>query len=180
MEHAATVANPHAHRASVGALVFRLLLWGELFVLVLLIGNNILRRSTGWGAETLVAMMSEWTLGLMQVPVVRSNVHLETVSGSVEIVAECTGLTALTLIGTFICAFPAGWRTRLWGVSLAALGILLGNTLRVVALVWLMGVSRSAFEAAHEFGWPLFLIAGAIVYFYFWTGYARRTVATRE
>ena len=103
----------------------------------------------------------------------RTGNWLQTSEARAEVVTECTGLTAMVLLGAFILAYTASWRARGIGAVVMVLAILATNQLRVVALVMLMGQERW-YTILHEIGWPAYVVIVSSLGFFLWTRYVER------
>lgn len=86
----------------------------------------------------------------------------------VSIVAGCNGIEACIILISGIIAFPARWKERLTGIVVGILGVQALNVLRVICLFYLGQWSKTAFDWAHLYIWPILIILDALVIFLLW------------
>jgi len=94
--------------------------------------------------------------------------------GSINVLRGCEGTEALLLLFAAILAVGRQWRVVITGLLLGTLLIYVVNQLRIVALYWTVVYHRSAFELAHGYIAPLFVIGLATLFFIFWLRISHR------
>lgn len=86
----------------------------------------------------------------------------------IEVIWECTGLTAVALFVAAVVASPAWWRRKLAAVCLGVPVILLVNTLRLVSLVFVGHFRPELFEIAHVVVWQALMVLAAVSLWLVW------------
>jgi len=66
---------------------------------------------------------------------------------------ECTGIFVLMLFASFVIAYPATWRYRLFGFAVGVPLLFAVNVLRIATLARIVEVYPSAFFYFHEYVW---------------------------
>jgi len=87
---------------------------------------------------------------------------------SVQIVADCSPHMPFLIYAAVLLAFPASWLQRLIGIVFGAVVIHLFNTLRIMALIWVLGWRGSWFDFAHVYLWQTGTILVVFVTFALW------------
>lgn len=112
-------------------------------------------------------------MGVFRQPVERIGNALYVSGTGVEIVSDCSPHMPYLIFAAVVLAFPATWRQRMLGLLLGALVIHAFNTVRILALIGILGWRRQWFEFAHVYLWQTGTIVVVFVTFALWL----RTVA---
>ena len=87
---------------------------------------------------------------------------------AIDIAEGCNGIYALAIVVAGIVAFPAPWRPKLTGLSLAVILIMVLNYVRIITL-WYAGAAESfIFDTMHLYVWEFIIIALGGAFWYFW------------
>lgn len=81
----------------------------------------------------------------------------------------CNGVEAMLLLVAAILAFPASFRSRLIGLTIASVAIQILNLFRVSCLVWLGEHHRGIFDFFHVTVWQSIVILAAMSMFVLWS-----------
>lgn len=81
----------------------------------------------------------------------------------------CNGVEAMLLLVAAILAFPASFRSRLIGLTIASVAIQILNLFRVSCLVWLGEHHRRIFDFFHVTVWQSIVILAAMSMFVLWS-----------
>lgn len=87
---------------------------------------------------------------------------------AVSIEAGCNGIEALILLFAAVLAFPAPWKSKLWGLGIGFVAVQGLNLVRIVSLFFLGLWNQTAFEWAHLYVWQALVMLDAIVVFLIW------------
>ena len=85
-----------------------------------------------------------------------------------QIVTECTSLMPTLILWSAILAFPAPWRRRVLGLAVGAVGLWIYNLVRILALLGVMALWPTVFEAVHVYVWQTTTLAVVAVSFILW------------
>ncbi|HUV29858.1 MAG TPA: exosortase H [Acidobacteriota bacterium] len=86
----------------------------------------------------------------------------------VNIAEGCNGIYALAIVLAGIIAFPARWRPKLIGLTLAVILIMFLNYVRILTL-WYAGTSSAfLFDTMHLYVWEFVIIALGAAFWYLW------------
>ena len=88
----------------------------------------------------------------------------------IQLIAECNGLSVLSLFVGFVLAYPGRWSRRAWFIPLGIVVIQAVNVLRCAVLLALLGRSQAAFDVGHGSGGLLVFYA---VVFALWVVWSR-------
>jgi len=70
-----------------------------------------------------------------------------------DIVLDCTALNYCVIFTAALLAWPAGFRKKIWGLSIGLVLIMMLNLSRIVFLGWLGGTYPAWFEIFHSYLW---------------------------
>jgi exosortase H (IPTLxxWG-CTERM-specific) len=102
---------------------------------------------------------------------VSSNVMVHPDGFAIRISNGCSGLEAVILLAAAMLAYPAQWRSKLWGL-LAGFVLIMGlNLLRVISLYYIGQYSRAWFDWAHLYAWDVLIIIDGLIVFLLWLRY---------
>ena len=87
----------------------------------------------------------------------------------IQLIAECNGLSVLSLFVGFVLAFPGTWGRRAWFIPLGILLIQAVNVVRCAVLLLLLGRSQAAFDVGHGSGGLLIFYAVVFVLWVVWS-----------
>lgn len=94
---------------------------------------------------------------------------------AMSIEAGCNGVEASIVLLSAMLAFPAGWRTRLLGITLGLLSIHAVNILRIISLFYIGQWDMKVFDWAHLYIWQALIMLDVFVVFLFWLRYALKS-----
>lgn len=118
----------------------------------------------------LTAQWSAVLLAAIGMPVTQELTRLTHASGfTCEIDSACTALVPAALLTAAILGWRASWPSRLVGVLVGVVALVLINELRIVSLVWLGVHAPAWFDVAHLWLWPATLLFATAGYWYGWT-----------
>jgi len=98
---------------------------------------------------------------------------------ALDINHECTGVFVLLVYATFVFAYPAPWRERLYGVTLGLIVLMGINVARLIALVVIASRSPGWFAYFHEYFFQGLFIALLAFLASMWTEQVRRATLRR-
>jgi exosortase/archaeosortase family protein len=87
---------------------------------------------------------------------------------AVEIVADCSPHVPYFIFAAVVLAFPSSWTQRLIGLVAGAVLIHVFNTVRILALMWVLAWRREWFEFAHVYLWQTGTILVLFAAFALW------------
>ena len=96
---------------------------------------------------------------------------------NLHVTRGCEGIEMFLLLVAGIIAFPAGARSRLWGLLLGSLLAYTLSVARLLALHYILSYSPQAWEALHGLVLPLAPIFIMGLFFLDWSGRAMRPLA---
>ena len=114
------------------------------------------------------AQMTAWALRLLgqeahvEGPVVDNPIL------SIEVVWECTGITAISLFLSAVVAYPCPWSRKLQGLAWGVPALLLINIVRIVSLIYIGHWFPRAFENAHVLVWQSLFIFFTVILWLVW------------
>ena len=106
------------------------------------------------GVATVVAA----TLNLVGIPLTARGAVIHGPGSALLIVNECTGVDATILVVSAVLVFPAPWRRRLLGATLAIGVMMATNFVRLLTLVYLGNFHGEWLDVAHLYVWPVIVI----------------------
>jgi len=126
-------------------------------------------------AERGIAAAATWLANLAGGEAVRAQGNLISAGGvTLNINHECTGVFVLFVLVSFLAAYPAGWRAKLFGMVFG-IGILsLINVLRIATLVRVVEFYPDAFVYFHEYVWQGAFLMLVTLYSITWVEWVRR------
>ena len=87
---------------------------------------------------------------------------------AVSIILECVGLLEMLIYSACVLAFPAPFRTRLYGIVLGCAAIFIFNVMRIATLLVVGRHWSSYFDFFHLYFWQATLIAMIVSVLYGW------------
>lgn len=130
-----------------------------------------------WSVEALHAFRqvnvahARATAGVLRAIGIGAEAHATSIllaRGSLEIVAECTGVYVLILFTAGILAFPTAWRTRLHGLAMGLPCIVALNFIRLVSLGVILHFRPAWLAWFHEYLWQVLFVGLVAVLFGVW------------
>lgn len=120
-----------------------------------------------------VARASAWLIKLIDVDVVSHGkvIHDLQNNFAVAIEAGCNGVEATIVLVAALIAFPAPWRSRLWGMLIGFLAIQGLNLLRIISLFYIGQWNMKVFEWAHLYIWQALIMLDVLIIFLVWLRY---------
>lgn len=159
-----------------GAFAVRLL--GYLFAVSLFFSLGGLHLRMGPLQELIAATVTAGANGL-GAEATRSGTVIRLDQAALDINHECTGVFVLLVYATFVFAYPAPWRQRLYGVTLGV-AILMGvNVARLIVLTVIASRSPGWFAYFHEYFFQGLFIALLAFLASVWTEQVRRATLRR-
>jgi len=135
-----------------------------VFALLVVIFEVIAEKMIDWTALQLAtASLTTAILQATGLQVVTEGIHMTLPNARWEIIAECTAVRAQLVFVSFVLAYPASLKARLWAVFAGIPFLFSVNILRLVALGWLTAIAPDAANYFHDFVWQtgfLFLVIG--------------------
>ena len=162
MKKPAKRSAPSSRRLVVAFLLRCLVYWG---LTLWLVSRFTVIEETG---INLTVGTLQLAFGAIGQKVVRAGSALSTGGSSVEIVSDCSPHMPFLIFAGVILAFPSTWRQRLIGLVFGAVIIHLFNTLRIMALIWILSWHRSWFDFAHVYLWQTGTILIVFATFALW------------
>lgn len=93
----------------------------------------------------------------------------DSISGiAVSIQPGCNGVEAMICLTAAIVAFPASWKSKLYGLFFGFLAIQALNIVRIISLFYLLQWDKEWFDWAHLYLWQALIILDALVVFIIW------------
>jgi exosortase/archaeosortase family protein len=121
-----------------------------------------------------VARICGFILGFFTDEVSVRDTYISSSLFSVEIARGCDAYRICALLSAAILAFPARWRTKLWGLFLGLLWLNLLNFFRITSLFFIGGYFHTHFRTSHEVYFPIFLICMTVAAWIVWVRQATR------
>jgi exosortase H (IPTLxxWG-CTERM-specific) len=87
---------------------------------------------------------------------------------AVNIRNGCNGVEAMLIFLAAVLAFPAPWKSRLWGLGFGIVAIQLVNLIRVVALYLTGAYLPRLFDTSHTVIWQTVVILCGVLLWVFW------------
>lgn len=87
---------------------------------------------------------------------------------AVSIQPGCNGVEAMICLTAAIIAFPAPWKSKVFGLLLGFLAIQILNIVRIISLFYLLQWNKEWFEWAHLYLWQALIILDALIVFIIW------------
>ncbi len=120
-----------------------------------------------------VASTSAWLIKLFDAAVVSHGKVIQDLTNgfAVAIEAGCNGVEATIVLVAALIAFPAPWRSRLWGLLVGFLTIQGLNILRIISLFYIGQWNMKVFEWAHLYVWQALIMLDVLIIFLIWLRY---------
>ncbi len=87
---------------------------------------------------------------------------------AVSIQPGCNGVEAMICLTAAIVAFPASWKSKVYGLFFGFLAIQFLNIIRIISLFYLLQWNKEWFEWAHLYLWQALIILDALIVFIIW------------
>jgi len=87
---------------------------------------------------------------------------------AVSIQPGCNGIEAMICLTAAIIAFPASWKSKLYGLFFGFIAIQALNIVRIISLFYLLQWNKEWFEWAHLYLWQALIILDALIVFIIW------------
>jgi len=146
-----------------------------LAIFLVILGGGFTLLSLNWVNDHLVepftagvAVVSGTALDLIGQGVEMEGTAIRNQRFAVNIMNGCNGLEAMIIFLAAVLAFPAPWRSRLWGLVLGMVAIQAINLVRVVALFLTGAYFPSFFDSSHTVVWQTIVILSAVLLWIFW------------
>lgn len=156
--------KPLDRRQVVFLVVFVVLLGGGFTLLSL----NAVDRVFVVPFTALVAKVSGWLLDVIGQDVTMRGTQIVSPRFAVDIKNGCNGLETVVVFGSAVLAFPAAWRTKLFGLVGGIAAIQVINLVRVVALFLTGAYFPSFFDSSHTVVWQSIVVACGVLLFLVW------------
>jgi exosortase/archaeosortase family protein len=127
-----------------------------------------------------VARICAYILGFFTDQVSVRDTYITSSLFSVEIARGCDAYRICALLAAAILAFPARWKTRLWGLVLGLIWLNLLNFFRIISLFFIGGHFHEHFRSSHEVYFPIFLICMTVLAWIIWVRRATREAFENE
>jgi len=138
-----------------------------LFTLELLgpVQNHIIIPFTG-----IIATISATVTQLFDSSVQSHGVIIQSATNgtAVSIQPGCNGVEAMICLVAAIAAFPASWKSKLYGILFGFIAIQALNIVRIISLFYLLQWDKDWFEWAHLYLWQALIILDALIVFILW------------
>lgn len=120
-----------------------------------------------------VASVSAWLIKLFDSGVISHGKVIQDLETgfAVSIEAGCNGVEATIVLLAALMAFPAPWRSRLWGLLVGFLTIQGLNILRIISLFYIGQWNMKVFEWAHLYIWQALIMLDVLIIFLIWLRY---------
>lgn len=164
-ETAAPVSFWRRNRREIQFLVLFLALLAGGFTLISLhwVNDHVIEPFTAG-----IAKVSGATLNLLGQDVRMRDTAILGKRFSVNIKNGCNGVEAMLIFLAAVLAFPAPWKSRLWGLGLGIVAIQLVNLVRVVALYLTGAYLPKLFDTSHTVIWQTVVILCGVLLWIFW------------
>ncbi|HUP23494.1 MAG TPA: exosortase H [Thermoanaerobaculia bacterium] len=116
----------------------------------------------------LVAKVSGWLLDVIGQDVTMRGTQIVSPRFAVDIKNGCNGLETVVVFASAVLAFPAAWRTKLFGLVGGIAAIQVINLVRVVALFLTGAYFPSFFDSSHTVVWQSIVVACGVLLFLVW------------
>jgi exosortase H (IPTLxxWG-CTERM-specific) len=127
------------------------------------VNDRVVEPFTGWVARTSGSLLKAIGQNVsMQGTIIQSP------DFAVNIRNGCNGVETLVIFCAAVLAFPASWRSRLWGLVLGVLAIQAINFIRVIALFLTGAYYPKWFDSSHTVVWQTVVILCGVLLWMFW------------
>ena len=114
------------------------------------------------------ANATSWVLSFIGLHLEQTGVTLITPTGPVKIAESCTGSFVFLIFAAAILPFPTSWKSRLKGLTLGLLTLLLINIFRTVLIVLAVSRFPGSLWSLHIVVGQIIVIAGMMGVFLWW------------
>ena len=144
-----------------------------IIVLVVLFAVELMepvRQAVILPFTALIATISASITQFFDSSVISQGIILQSVTNgtAVSIQPGCNGVEAMICLTAAIIAFPASWKSKLYGLIFGFLAIQALNIVRIISLFYLLQWDKEWFEWAHLYLWQALIILDALVVFIIW------------
>jgi exosortase H (IPTLxxWG-CTERM-specific) len=99
---------------------------------------------------------------------------------AVEMKDGCNAVNVTILLWSALLAFPARWKSKLWGALAGSLIIQALNLVRFISLFYIGQYSMTWFDFAHGYLWESLLVLDTMVVFWLWVDRVSRSGAVAD
>ena len=137
-----------------------------LFGLIALhqVNDSVIVPFTAW-----IARVSGWLLNLLGQEVSMAGTVIYSRAFAVDIKNGCNGVEAMLLVVAAIAAFPATWRSKVFGIVGGSLAVQALNFVRIVSLYLLGRYFPNVFQVFHTGVWQILIILAGVAIFLIWS-----------
>ncbi len=144
-----------------------------ILVLVVLFALELLepvRNAVILPFTAIIATVSASLTQLFDSSVTSHGIILQSLSNgtAVSIQPGCNGVEAMICLTAAIVAFPASWKSKLYGLIFGFIAIQALNIVRIISLFYLLQWDKQWFEWAHLYLWQALIILDALIVFIIW------------
>ncbi len=140
-------------------------LWAALWAIPYVLGR------LPFGVQKLCPVTASWLGGLLSLLGFTTSVNGTYVHfglAGLEIIAECTGYTAMALFFSVVIAYPSPIRKKLIGLAVGIPLILAFNLFRLVVMAFILAYRPQYFDFAHLYFWQVALIIFVVAMVVLW------------
>lgn len=118
----------------------------------------------------LIASVSASIVHLFDSGVVSEGIVLRDIASgtAVSIQPGCNGVEAMICLTAAIVAFPASWKSKMYGLLFGFIAIQALNIVRIISLFYLLQWNKEWFDWAHLYLWQALIILDALIAFIIW------------
>ena len=144
-----------------------------IIVLVVLFTLELMGPVREWVILPFTGLIASVSAGITQLfdsSVQSHGIILQSVTNgtAVSIQPGCNGVEAMICLTAAIVAFPASWKSKLYGLFFGFLAIQALNIVRIISLFYLLQWNKEWFEWAHLYLWQALIILDALIVFIIW------------
>lgn len=140
-------------------------LWAVLWAVPYILGRF------PFGAKRLCPITASWLgklLTLLGFTTTVEGVYVNFGVAGLEIIAECTGYTAMALFFSVVIAYPSPIKKKLVGLAIGIPLILAFNLFRLVVMALILAYKPQYFDVAHLYFWQVALIIFVVAMVVLW------------
>ena|ERR1700730_5241308 len=93
---------------------------------------------------------------------------------AIEMKDGCNGANVMILLWSAVLAFPAAWKSKVFGIIAGTFLIQAVNIVRFISLFYIGQYSLAWFDFAHSYLWETLLILDTMVVFWVWVNRVTR------
>jgi archaeosortase B (VPXXXP-CTERM-specific) len=140
-------------------------LWAALWAIPYILGQ------LPFGVQSLCPITASWLgslLKLLGFTTTVEGVYVNFGLAGLEIIAECTGYTAMALFFSVVIAYPSPVKKKLVGLAVGIPLILAFNMFRLVVMAFILAYRPQYFDVAHLYFWQVALIIFVVAIVVLW------------